>query len=223
MLKRSFDFMLSLSGLVISLPLWIIISLAVFLEDGFPIFYLQERIGKDGKFFKAVKFRSMIKDAEKKTGPIQAEENDSRVIKIGILLRHTAMDELPQLINILKGDMSFVGPRALRSQEKETRDESVKSIFDYPDFKERSKVRPGLTGIAQVFAPRDIGRKHKFEYDIWYIKNRGFLLDIYIIILSFLITFERKWETRNDKFKFLAEGIRQRLDEYLVKPKALKV
>jgi len=222
MLKRSFDFMLSLTGLIISSPLWILISLAIFLKDGFPIFYLQERIGKNGKIFRAVKFRSMIKDAEKKTGPIQAKENDSRVTQMGILLRHTAMDELPQLINILKGEMSFVGPRALRPQEREIQGESVKSIFDYPDFKERSKVRPGLTGIAQVFAPRNIDREHKFKYDLWYIRNQSFLLDIYIIILSFLITFEGKWEIGMDKFKFLAKGIRQRLDEYLANSEALK-
>ena len=222
MLKRLFDFTLSLSGLIISMPLCILISLAIFLKDGFPIFYLQERIGKNGKIFQTVKFRSMVKNAEKETGPIQAKENDSRVTKIGLLLRHTAMDEIPQLINILKGDMSFVGPRALRPQEKEVEDGSVKSVFDYPDFNERAKVRPGLTGTAQVLAPRNIGRGHKFKYDLWYIRNQNFLLDIYIIILSFLITFEGKWEIGRDKFKFLVKGIRQRLDEYLANPEALK-
>ncbi len=204
MIKRIFDFTLALFGIVFSLPLWIIISLGVYLEDGLPVFYLQERIGKEGKIFRAIKFRSMIKDAEKKTGPIQAAEKDPRVTKLGRILRATAMDELPQLVNILKGEMSFVGPRALRPEEREVEDNTIKSVFDYPDFRERAKVKPGLTGIAQVFAPRDIDRQNKFKYDLYYIKNQSFFLDLYIILVSFLITFEGKWESRSEKFKFWA-------------------
>lgn len=210
-MKRTFDFILALSGLVISMPLWLIFGLAIWLEDRVPIFYFQDRVGKDGKIFRGIKFRSMVAKAEKGVGPVQARGNDPRSTKVGRILRATAMDELPQLINILKGDMSFVGPRTLRPEEKEIGDNVTKSIFDFPDFKERSKIKPGLTGIAQVFAPRDIDRQHKFKYDIWYIKNQSFLLDIYIITLSFLITFRGKWETRNDKFGFLAKGLKQRI------------
>ncbi len=213
MLKRIFDFSLALLGMFISLPLWIIFSLAVWIEDRRDVFYIQDRVGKDGKIFKGIKFRSMIPDAEKRIGPVQAQEHDPRITKIGKWLRRTAMDELPQLINILKGEMRFVGPRALRPEEKEAQDNFTKSVFDYPDFKQRSKIMPGLTGVAQVFAGRDIGRQHKFKYDIWYIKNQGFLLDIYIIILSFLITFERKWEIRKDKFGFLAKGLKERIEK----------
>ncbi|MDD2689865.1 MAG: sugar transferase [Candidatus Omnitrophica bacterium] len=205
MLKRIFDFTLALSGIVLSFPLWTLISLAIYLEDGLPIFYLQERIGKEARIFRAVKFRSMIKDAEKDSGPVQAKEEDPRVTKTGRMLRATAMDELPQLINIIKGEMSFVGPRALRPQEKEVQDSSIKSVFDYPGFSERNKVRPGLTGIAQIVAKRDIDRQNKFKYDLYYIKNQSFLLDLYLIIVSFLITFKGRWESRIEKFSFLAK------------------
>lgn len=208
MVKRIFDFSFALFGLVISSPLWVFISLAIFLEDGLPVFYLQDRIGREGVIFRAIKFRSMIRDAEKETGPVQAAEEDPRVTRWGRVLRATAMDELPQLLNILKGEMSFVGPRALRPEEKEVEDSVVKSVFEYPGFKERAGVRPGLTGIAQVLAPRDIERSDKFKYDLYYINNRNFLLDIYIIIVSFLITFGGKWETRKDKFSFLLRSLK---------------
>lgn len=208
MAKRIFDFTLALSGIILSLPLWILIALAIYLEDGLPIFYLQERIGKEARIFKAVKFRSMIKDAEKDSGPVQAKEEDPRITKLGKILRKTAMDELPQLINILKGEMSFVGPRALRPQEREVQDSVVKSVFDYPGFSERIKARPGLTGIAQIAANRDIDRRNKFQYDLYYIRNQSFLLDLYLIIISFLITFKGKWESRENKFRLLLTSLK---------------
>jgi len=200
MLKRLFDICLSSIGLIGSLPLWILFGLAIILEDGFPIFYLQERVGKNGRIFKVIKFRSMIKDAEKDTGPVQATENDPRITKIGKILRNTAMDELPQLINIFKGDMSFVGPRSLRPKEKEVHENPEKTnIEDIPGYKERLAVRPGLTGIAQIYLPTDALRKEKFQYDLSYIKNQSFLLDLKLIILSFWITFRGKWQTRQSK------------------------
>jgi len=110
---------------------------------------LQDRIGKGGEVFKALKFRSMIKGAEEGIGPVQAVENDPRVTKVGRFLRATAMDELPQLINILKGDMSFVGPRALRPAELEVHgNPDIVSIEEIPGYKERHTVTPGLTGLA---------------------------------------------------------------------------
>lgn len=202
-IKIIFDFIFALLCLFISLPFWFIFILIIWLEDGWPVFYLQERVGLNGKIFISIKFRSMVKDAEVKMGPLQAEENDMRVLKIGKFLRQTALDELPQLISILKGQMSFVGPRALRLIEREVNDNTLRSIFDYPTFKERIRVRPGLTGIAQVFAPRDLPRETKFKYDLWYIQNRNFILDVYIVVLSFLISFRKRWEIRNDKFNFL--------------------
>jgi lipopolysaccharide/colanic/teichoic acid biosynthesis glycosyltransferase len=115
-------------------------------------------------------------------------------------MRATAMDELPQLFNILKGDMSFVGPRALRPKEKEvygTHEEI--NIEDIPGYKERLAVRPGLTGVAQVYLPTDALRKEKFQYDLEYIRNQSFLCDLKLIFLSFWITFRGKWESREKK------------------------
>jgi lipopolysaccharide/colanic/teichoic acid biosynthesis glycosyltransferase len=173
-MKRLFDIFLSSIGLIGSSPLWILFSLAIKLEDRGPIFYRQERVGKGGRIFKAMKFRSMIRDAEKVTGPVQAVENDPRVTKVGRILRATAMDELPQLVNILKGDMSFVGPRALRPKEKEVHGNPDETdIEKVPGYKERLAVRPGLTGIAQIYLPTDALRKEKFQYDLHYINNLG--------------------------------------------------
>lgn len=200
MLKRLFDIVLSSLGVLVSSPFWILFSMAILFEDGWPIFYFQERVGRYSKIFKAIKFRSMVKDAEKDTGPVQAVENDPRITRIGGILRATAMDELPQLVNILKGDMSFVGPRALRLKEKEVhgnRDET--NIEDIPGYKERLALRPGLTGIAQIYLPTDAVRKEKFRYDLDYIKNQSFFLDIKLIVLSFWITFRGKWESREKK------------------------
>jgi lipopolysaccharide/colanic/teichoic acid biosynthesis glycosyltransferase len=117
-LKRPFDMTLSGIGLLLSSPLWLIISAAVKLEDRGPVFYGQARVGRNGRLFRVLKFRSMIADAEKSGVAVQAVEKDPRVTRIGRILRATAMDELPQLINIFKGDMSFVGPRALRSSSR---------------------------------------------------------------------------------------------------------
>jgi lipopolysaccharide/colanic/teichoic acid biosynthesis glycosyltransferase len=202
MLKRLFDIILSSTGIVGSSPLWLIFSSAILAEDGLPIFYLQERVGKRGKIFKAIKFRSMFKDAEKGIGPVQAAEDDPRIMKIGRILRATAMDELPQLINILKGDMSFVGPRALRPEEIEVRDRRFNEpvfLENIHGYQERHAVRPGLTGLAQVYLPTDAPRYQKFRYDFLYIRNQSLFLDLKLIFLSFLITFRGRWESREKK------------------------
>lgn len=214
-MKKVFDFAFSLFGIILSLPVWFLISLAILVEGGWPILYSQDRMGKDCRIFKAFKFRSMVREAEKYTGPIQASEDDSRVTKVGRVLRALAMDELPQLLNILRGDISFVGPRALRPEEKEVWDNSLRKVSDYPNFQERIKTKPGLTGIAQVFAPRDIPRKEKFKYDVWYIRNQGFWLDLYVIILSFLVTFRGKWELRRSKFTFLGRRLKEKIQSQL--------
>lgn len=199
-LKRPFDIALSSVGMVLSSPFWILFALMIWLEDRGPVFYRQERIGKDGKIFIALKFRSMVQDAEREEGPIQAKENDKRVTKVGKFLRATAMDELPQLTNIFKGDMSFVGPRALRPAEIENHgSNNTVSLNELPDFSKRHSIRPGLTGLTQVYLPKDFPIKNKFRYDLLYIKNRSFWWDLKLILLSFWITFKAKWETRNHK------------------------
>lgn len=195
MIKRILDFLLALTGVFISLPIWLALSLAVWIEDSGPVFYSQERVGKDGRIFKSWKFRSMIQDAENGLGPVSAQSDDLRVTKIGRLMRKTAMDELPQLINILKGQMSFVGPRALRPEEIATDGSSeIISIYQVPGFEKRSSIQPGLTGIAQVFASRKLSLEKKFKYDLWYVDNKSFWLDIRLIVKSFLITFSSKWD-----------------------------
>jgi len=199
--KRALDIVLSSFGLVASAPLWALIACAVKLEDGGPVFYAQERVGRCGHGFHALKFRSMRPDAEVLTGAIQARANDPRVTRIGNILRATAMDELPQLWNILRGDMSFVGPRALRPGEIETESGGrMVRLEDVPGFDCRITVRPGLTGLAQIYARRDVPRRHKFRYDRVYVARRSWTLDVRLILLSFWISFLGTWEARGRKF-----------------------
>ena len=199
--KRALDVSLSGVGLVISLPISLIAAAAVKLQDGGPVFFGQERVGKNGRVFRVLKFRSMIPDAEAKVGALQASAGDARITRVGHFLRATALDELPQLWNIFRGDMSFVGPRALRPGEIEVSGGGRhEALEDVPGFEERCRVRPGLTGIAQIFAPRDIPRRQKFRYDKLYIRKQAFSLDLRLIMLSFWITFRGTWEARGKKF-----------------------
>ena len=200
MIKRSFDAAFAAASLVVSSPLWLVIPIAIKLEDGGPIFFPQERVGLRGRVFKALKFRSMRPDAEALTGPVQATQNDPRVTTVGRLLRATAMDELPQLVNILAGDMSFVGPRPLRPGEVDVRgDGHVTRLDEIRGYDERHGVRPGLTGLTQVYAPRDISRASKFRLDRLYIKRAGFWLDVRLILLLFWISARGMWEVRGRK------------------------
>lgn len=200
MAKRLLDMALAGSGLIVSAPLWIVIAALIKIDDGGPIFFSQERVGQNGRRFDALKFRSMIVDAEARTGPIQSGRNDPRITRIGRILRATAMDELPQLWNIFRGDMSFVGPRALRPGEIEVNGNgSVEKLEDVPGFAARCSVRPGLTGVAQIYAPRDVVRRRKFRYDRFYIRQRSFCFDVRLILLSFWITFRGRWEARGRK------------------------
>jgi lipopolysaccharide/colanic/teichoic acid biosynthesis glycosyltransferase len=198
--KRVFDAALAFAGLVISLPLGILLAAAIKLEDGGPVFFAQDRVGRDGRVFRALKFRSMQVDAERTTGPLQARAGDSRITHVGRVMRATAMDELPQLWNIFRGDMSFVGPRALRPGEIELEGGNPVPLEAVPGYAARIIVRPGLTGVAQVYAPRDISRRSKFRYDRLYIRRRSFALDLRLILLSFWISFRGTWESRDRKY-----------------------
>lgn len=198
--KRALDVLLSGAGLLMSSPVWLLLAVAIKVEDGGPVFFSQDRAGEGGRAFKAWKFRSMIPDAERHVGAIQAVEDDPRITRIGRLMRATAMDELPQLWNIFVGDMSFVGPRALRPGEIEVLgDGQLEALEDVPGYEHRSRVRPGLTGIAQIYAPRDIPRRQKFRYDRLYVERQSFWLDVRLIAASFWITFRGRWEARGDK------------------------
>jgi lipopolysaccharide/colanic/teichoic acid biosynthesis glycosyltransferase len=200
MMKRAFDVALAGTGLVISSPLWVVFGAAIKLEDGGPVFYTQPRIGLEGQTFRALKFRSMRPDAESGVGAVQAVENDPRVTRIGKIMRATAMDELPQLWNIFRGDMSFVGPRALRPGEIETAGAALVQIEEIPGYAARTAVRPGLTGIAQIYAPRDVPRRQKFRYDRLYVRRQSLWLDVRLILLSFWISFLGTWESRGRKY-----------------------
>ena len=198
MIKRAFDWVLAGVGLLASAPLWALLAVAIKLEDGGPVFFRQGRVGLGGRVFDALKFRSMVPDAEASTGPVQATEHDPRVTRVGRLMRATAMDELPQLWNIFAGDMSFVGPRPLRPGEVEVRgDGQLVPLDQIPGYAERHSVRPGLTGLTQVYAPRDISRTSKFRLDQVYLRRAGFWLDVRLILLSFWISGTGAWEKRN--------------------------
>jgi exopolysaccharide biosynthesis polyprenyl glycosylphosphotransferase len=177
--KRILDITGSLLGLVISLPFIPLIALAIKVESPGPIIFKQIRTGKNGKEFLAMKFRSMVKDAEK-NGAQWATKNDSRVTRIGRLMRKTRLDEIPQLLNILRGEMSLIGPRPERP-------EFVASLAKkIPFYQERLLVKPGLTGWAQLLGPAYGGSEteslEKLKYDLYYIKNRSLILDLSIIL-----------------------------------------
>ena len=200
MLKRAFDVLVSGAGLLVFAPVSMAIAVAIKIEDGGPVFFPQERVGWHGRVFLAYKFRSMVPDAERNTGAVQATANDPRVTRVGRVLRATAFDELPQLWNILRGDMSIVGPRPLRPGEADTTaDGSVIPLASIPGYEARHRVRPGLTGLAQVYAPRDLPRTGKFRYDLLYQRRAGFCLDLRLILQSFWITVRGRWEHRGRK------------------------
>jgi rhamnosyl/mannosyltransferase len=200
-MKRAFDVALSGAGLILSAPVWLFAAAAIKLEDGGPVFFRQPRVGQNGTLFTVLKFRSMVVRHDPDHALRQASAGDSRITRIGRLMRATAMDELPQLVNIFKGDMSFVGPRALMPGEIETSgDGRVVAMEEIEGYRERTAVQPGLTGIAQIYAPRDVTRRHKFRYDRVYVRRRSFWLDLRLILLSFWISMRGTWEHRQRKF-----------------------
>lgn len=189
--KRIFDFSLAFFGILFSSPLWIVFSALIKLETPGPIFYYKECYTTGGRKFKQWKFRSMIDNAEKHTGMVLATVNDNRITKIGWFLRKTAMDELPQLINILLGEMSFVGPRPQRVKLVDE-----KYVREMPNYHHRHLVRPGLTGIAQVYGRYDTDPRNKLRYDLVYVKKYNMPLDLRLLFMSFWITLRAKWQVR---------------------------
>lgn len=192
--KRCLDFVLALGGLLASAPLWPLIALAIKLEDGGPVFYSQYRVGRGGQLFRSWKFRSMSPSSETADVPRQAELEEKRITRVGEFLRATALDELPQLWNILRGEMSFVGPRALLPAEHEANGNGhPRLLHELPDYEERHSLRPGLTGIAQVHAPRDLPHAKKFRYDLLYVRKRTLWLDVRLIARSVWISLRAAW------------------------------
>lgn len=186
-IKRTFDILFSLICIILLFPFFIIIALLIKLTSKGPILYTQDRISRCGKIFKIYKFRTMIVGAENKTGPIWAKKDDKRVTFVGKILRKLSLDELPQLFNILKGDMSVVGPRPERPEFVE----KFKNII--PRYIERHKVKAGLTGWAQVNGLRgNTPLEERIKYDLYYIENWSLFFDIKIILRTILEVFHHK-------------------------------
>lgn len=176
--KRCFDLVVSALLLLLASPVMLICAAAVRLEDGGPVFYRQRRLTRDGREFEVLKFRSMIPDAEADGKPVLAADNDMRITKTGRILRRFRLDELPQLLNILRGEMSLVGPRPERPELTE---EYAKK---YPEFPYRLQVKAGLTGYAQVTGTYDTEPIDKLKMDLMYIEQYSLLLDIQILLLT---------------------------------------
>ena len=183
--KRCVDLLASLLGLLLLLPLGLIIALLIKLDSRGPVFYMQERVGQDGKTFKILKFRSMTVDAEK-DGPVWAAVNDQRVTRVGRWIRKLRLDEIAQLINVIKGEMSIVGPRPERPFFVKKLEKEV------PFYAHRHAVKPGITGWAQILYPYGATREdaqEKLKYDLYYIKHMSPIMDLRIISETAKIVF----------------------------------
>ena len=198
-LKRIFDIILSGVGLLVSFPVWILSSISIIMENGGPILIWQNRVGKDGNMFRVLKFRTMDKNAHLESPVNHSGSRNDHITYVGRLMRATAMDELPQLLSIFLGDMSFVGPRPIHSKEAEISGSIYDCLEDVPDFDLRVSMKPGLTGIAQIYAKKDMKIEEKIKYDLLYLEKQSFFFDIKLIFLSFLVTFRGKWESRDKK------------------------
>ena len=187
--KRPFDLALIVLAHVALSPffivLWIGIPIVIWIGDRGPVFYVQERVGRNGRRFNVRKFRTMIMDAESETGPVWAAERDSRTTRVGRILRILHLDELPQVINILKGEMSVVGPRPERPELVERFSREV------PTFSERLRVRPGVAGLAQVRGSALTHPRNKLRYDNLYIKTLSPWMDIKLLFLSVVVALKR--------------------------------
>ena len=176
MIKRLIDIILALFLLVLSSPLILIAALMVKINSPGPVFFHQERVGFEERIFNVYKYRTMIKDAESETGPVLATEDDPRITSAGRILRKFRIDELPQLFNILRGDMSFIGPRPERPFFVKTFSSKI------PGYRERYRVRPGITGLAQISGTYATTPRNKLKYDLIYIYNQSLFLDLKIFI-----------------------------------------
>ncbi|WP_345894744.1 sugar transferase [Natroniella sulfidigena] len=178
-IKRVVDFIGSLFGLIILFPLFILIGVAIKLDSKGPIFFKQDRLGKDGQVFKIYKFRTMVQNAEDKGSGLFTSKGDPRITKVGKFLRKTSLDELPQLINVIKGEMSLVGPRPPVPYHP----------YEYNEYSEEQKLRfcvlPGITGYAQIKGRNHLSWDSRIEKDIWYVRNYSIFLDIRIILFTF--------------------------------------
>jgi len=185
-IKEIFDFVVALITLIIISPVFIILAILIKIDSKGPVFFVQERIGKNGRSFKFFKFRTMVVNAESVGLKEYAHQNDPRITKIGKFLREWTIDELPQFINIFIGDMSLVGPRPLSSYNSGSTEEMKKM------WQKRISVKPGLVSMVDVKGRNLVPWEKRFEYDVWYIDNWSFWLDLKILILGFFAVLSRR-------------------------------
>ena len=185
---RSFDLLLGLFAIVLTSPFWLFAAFLIWLEDPGPVVFIKNSVGRGGCNFLQLKFRTMVAGAEEATGPVLAKPEDERVLRFGRLLRKSALDELPQLINIIKGEMSFVGPRPQRTV----------LVYDYlqsmPEYADRHRVSPGLAGLAQVAGDYFLSPRQKLRFDCLYIAHRCLRFNLKLFFLATLITFWYRWQ-----------------------------
>jgi exopolysaccharide biosynthesis polyprenyl glycosylphosphotransferase len=184
--KRMEDIIIAGIMLILTSPFFVIIALMIHHTDRGPVFYTQERLTKDGKVFRIYKFRTMIVDAEKKSGPVKAGDKDDRILPVGHFLRATRLDELPQLINILKGDMSIVGPRPERPELAAIITQNI------PEFAYRLKVKAGLTGYAQIYGRYSTTSYDKLKLDLTYIRHFSIWMDLKLILMTPKVLFMKE-------------------------------
>lgn len=185
-IKRTLDIVISSIGLILASPVMVICALLIRLTSPGPVFYTQRRVGRGKRVFRLYKFRTMVQDAEKKTGPVLAADNDPRITPVGKFLRATRLDELPQLFNVLKGEMSFVGPRPERPVFVEEFERQ------YPDYPYRHLVKPGITGLAQVAGKYTTSPEDKLRFDLYYIRNYSLFLDFKIMLQTIPVLLSRE-------------------------------
>jgi exopolysaccharide biosynthesis polyprenyl glycosylphosphotransferase len=179
LVKTTADYIISILVILVGLPFWIALSLAIVIDSRGPVFYRQERVGKGGHVYRIFKFRSMVRDAEKHSGPVWAGKNDTRITRVGSFIRKTRLDEIPQFLNVLRGEMSVVGPRPERPEFVE----ELRQV--YPFYSKRLTIKPGITGWAQVKLEYDTSIEdvaEKLKYDFYYIENQSLFLDIEILV-----------------------------------------
>lgn len=186
--KRLFDILAAATGIILSAPFWLVCAFLIWIENPGPILFVKNSVTRGGFNFRQYKFRTMVRGAEEVTGPVLAQKQDGRVLLFGSILRKTALDELPQLLNIIRGEMSFVGPRPQRTV----------LVADYlssmPEYAERHRVLPGLSGLAQVAGDYYLTPRQKNRFDRLYIQHANLAFDLKLIGLAFLITFWFRWQ-----------------------------
>jgi exopolysaccharide biosynthesis polyprenyl glycosylphosphotransferase len=209
--KRLLDLAICIPAAIIAAPIMLGVAIAIKLDDGGPVFYKQARASLDGKVFDILKFRSMIVDAEKAGHSIPATDRDPRITRVGHFIRATRLDELPQLLNIIKGDMSIVGPRPERVEHMEAYGKLI------PEFDFRTKVKGGLTGYAQVYGKYNTSPYDKLRLDLMYVENYSLILDIKLILMTLRIILTKESTEGFDKAEETEQKTKEILQELYAK------